>query len=635
MGQKNVHRIEKPLLFVTPSEPDRFSDALLEIFGKLFVRVIAGTPEEFEHAGSKFQEDAAGVVVECIREDPGRCRNLLDTIEERYVSLPVLVVLPQNEQMAFTDRECPLYAPWDREGLKNQLRPFLAAVRSGNRRVSSVNAEDEHCKDVKRFNDAYEGFFRLEAQEMERLTNELTSMLSVLLQTELNDRQKEYLGVIERIVSQLGSYIGELKRRVGIDLRSIGTAKVSFNINTVLNFLSESIRAKLDGNEGSFFYRIDRSVPSIVIGNPIVLGTILMDLYTLIDKLPESNDHSTILSVRLDNPDGAHKALHFSFELLAQTPEQSESESFPLELFDRLDREALDRIGKWVESIGGTLTHDEKRIEVTIPTERKERRSYRLPSREWMNKRILLAIENALEADIVRSMLSYFHFPITQAISIYELEKYLKEKRFDMIFVDSNTAAKMLGFLVSNKNGAKVIVTMREKRSGNEEHLRQYVDALIEAPYTQGAIFQTILNVFAKDMLEETQESLEILRENVAMLLGGRKLLYVGSEGSDWILIQSLLEDVDVELAMIDREYDAQRLRETIENYEIVFLDSKTLSTRTDAFEGLGDRIIFIAILDDKEQADPNLFRRLGIERWILSPIDPEIFYHTLFETVG
>jgi CheY-like chemotaxis protein len=254
-----------------------------------------------------------------------------------------------------------------------------------------------------------------------------------------------------------------------------------------------------------------------------------------------------------------------------------------------------------------------------------------------MEKRVLIVTPNTHLAQALETMLGYFHFPIAVAQQASDLNHLFKDKGpFDMYFVDETVFAETLGQLLAHKRSGKLILV---QEAGRQELIskkfRQYVDGILTKPFTQGALFNTILEVFAEDSLEGKRESLKILKENIVMLGEGKSLLYLGEENSDWILIQNLLEGTGVKLKRID---DPQKLLSEAAKADLLLLGhlpEEKQATVEKLLPRLGEGKPILQIQSKEVLQDltgPEAYAKLG--ETLVSPIDPELFYRLLFDAL-
>jgi len=93
----------------------------------------------------------------------------------------------------------------------------------------------------------------------------------------------------------------------------------------------------------------------------------------------------------------------------------------------------------------------------TMPTERIDRRNYRLPSKDLMKKRVLIINENINSARALAKMLGYFHYITKLATDRESLKRELSNGKFDIIFIDDSLAKDVYTDVIKDSKGAVLV----------------------------------------------------------------------------------------------------------------------------------------------------------------------------------
>jgi len=96
----------------------------------------------------------------------------------------------------------------------------------------------------------------------------------------------------------------------------------------------------------------------------------------------------------------------------------------------------------------------------TMPTERIDRRSYRLPSKDLMSKKVLIVDENINSANALAKMLRYFHYDTTLVNNKKDLMKKLENDKFDIVFIDDSIIKSLVYTELAKKSRGAVLVNI-------------------------------------------------------------------------------------------------------------------------------------------------------------------------------
>jgi two-component system sensor histidine kinase/response regulator len=494
---------------------------------------------------------------------------------------------------------------------------------------------EEGCRKLQKRVRTEESFYRLKAAEMERYVHDIINMNSLLLQSELKEKQREYLGQADRAASMLRKVIEELRDYSGSRVKKESRTAHPFNLNSVLINSSNMTEKRFETAGMELIFDVDRSVPSQITGNPVLLGQVLVNLFDILIDLDGAEEVILRLHMEPVEGDSERKILHFELEQNGDSPYRVEHIASML----RSSR-SMQETEEWIGEMGGRLSiareAEDPLISFTLPVRQTDRRSYRLPSRDWMEKSMLIIDENGASAEALEKMLGYFHFHVERVPDIQGALQKLYNKSFDMIFVKEGLFDAFVKEAISMRREAKlVMVTRKEQEQRKKSESVNRVDAFLPLPFTQQHIFDVLLEVYSKDRLEGAQETLRILKENLVFLVGGETALYIGKSGSDMLTIQGLLEGSNILMLKSDNTEQARNL---VGSADLVLIDDRIdeeewEKTLTLCQEACLHRPVF-ALLHETTPEKLDALKMAGISSFIESPVDPEAFYRLLLDTL-
>jgi PAS domain S-box-containing protein len=192
-------------------------------------------------------------------EEFGTIRNLEQIIRRKNGSL--VTILFSSIVLDIGGRKCTLDIIndiSDRKELENQL---VAATERAHQAVKSE-----------------ERFLANMSHEIRTPMNGIIGMVNLLEQTRLNDEQKEYAGWIKDSSEILLTIINDILDISKINAGKMAFEKTPFSIYDVLRNLTISMELKAKEKNIAFHSHMDLSVPQKVLGDPVRLFQILLNL---------------------------------------------------------------------------------------------------------------------------------------------------------------------------------------------------------------------------------------------------------------------------------------------------------------------------------------------------------------------
>jgi CheY-like chemotaxis protein len=636
--------------YINPGRTREDGRKIEEFFGKIFSEFRWGDRKELERYC--FGETPCDLIlIDC--RDGERMDGCLELVREMKgrTPVPTLLVLYDAEgrkhlpQLVEAGVRYFFPVPWSGEAVRYVLRPLIELLtlprrlRSCRRMLEEYRRREgeggfssEECRLLRKRLAGAERYFRIKTKEMEEYLHEAMNMTVLLSQSGLNEEQREYLGRMDHAVSGMRDLLRELKE---YSETKEGEEERTFNLNTILQSSGEAADRRFEEAGIDLVFEMERGVPSRIRGNPVLLAESLVDLFDSLIALDGGGE--VILRVRMDDDrtEGEEKILRFELEHTGEIPAELGD---PVEY---LKRSALvAEASRWIRRMGGELRFGEGEggplMAFRLPVSRLDRRSYRLPSRAWMKKSMLIVDDNEHSANALKTMLEYFHFHVERAASVREALQILYTGRFDLIFVREGLFDEFLKEGISlRRDAALVMVTHDEERRRKNAEYAERVDAFLSLPFTQQKIFDLLLKVFSREKLEERDEVLEILRENLVFLLGGKTALYIGRGGSDLEMVRELLERIRIILLHAE---NPERARKLHTDAELVFLDGRWSAGEWEQLlplcrDACREKPLF-ALLEDAEEETKRKLEGMGVSATIPTPVEPESFYRQLLDVM-
>lgn len=473
--------------------------------------------------------------------------------------------------------------------------------------------------------------------EIEQIASKLSNLTLILGQTEINLKQRDYLNSCHKLNNRLIELVKELKdersRLLGIKQR----ARDTFDINTILEDNNYSVQNYLKEQDIKLVYSVDTSVPAKLRGDGSIISAMLVTFLKGLIYLEKKK----VLIVKVFLIQGAFEP-------------QSEDRVLQFRLFyNKQDTKTIQLVKdnlissylyklfeKKIKSLDGSIKiadiETEPLISVSIPVQMHERRSYRLPSKDWMNKKILILISDDTVSNALKDMLKYFHFDITKASSIEDAQNLLYSNRYDMIFIDEiDIDSFQKDFKNLYRNAYIILLTEDKKSQRDKGDVIENISSTLTTPFTQQLIFNTLLDIYSKDTQETKEEIVEVLKENASFLLQGKNILYIGKEDLDQAVVKQLLDSAKINTISIESSSEVVSL---IPKVEIIIIGRPVSRREGDILLNLCSMIcskkIVLALLPIDNEYWTESLKEYNIKNLINTPIDPENFYRTILDLI-
>ncbi len=493
--------------------------------------------------------------------------------------------------------------------------------------------ELDKCYEVLRLK---ESFFVTKTHEFEHITKRLLEIENKKARSTTDKEKIEFLHFCEEYLNQLETGIRETIDFLSYGDGSENSSKHLFNINTVLDSIKGMVGAIARERGVELIFDIDNNVPSHVEGDPIMVQRVIINMIGA--AIDSANTSEIVLKIMIEKSNNREKMLLIELvdtaDLLIGTSKE--------EMLNVLKTGKFALAEEIAETLGGSLGIDikenEKRVVFALPTEAGERRSYRLPSRKWMSRKILIIEDNEQTQEALKKMLGYFHFNTQAVSSDQDALKLLREDSFDLIMIDENIFDICAAECSARKKMAKIVLLERENKMDNKgESIRKMMaDAVLSKPFTQQRIFNIIMEVFSMDNIEGTRETLEALKKEIRFSIANKKVLYISGNPSDRDIAQTLMKDTGINYKVASRLIEVAA---EVSSVDMVFLDSELYETEEwervikDCKKLIGEKEIAVAaVLPQTEDTYLEIARNLGISSFLYKPIEPEKFYRILLD---
>jgi signal transduction histidine kinase/DNA-binding response OmpR family regulator len=498
--------------------------------------------------------------------------------------------MTQQLKNSFTERKKANEALQDRI---NELDDARLAMLNMMEDLDDARAEAEDATKAK------SDFLANMSHEIRTPMNAIMGMAHLAMKTDLTAKQYDYLKKVDISAKSLLGIINDILDFSKIEAGKMDMESVDFQLEDTLDNISTLVGIKTQEKGLELLFKTDPSVPTALVGDPLRLGQILINLSNNAVKFTDTGE--IVVSTELVKKDKAQVALKFSVRDtgIGMTAEQAAKLFQPFAQADSsttrkyggtglgltISKRLAEMMGGeiWVESESGRGSTFSFTANFGLGKERAKKR-FR-PASDLRGMKVLVVDDNATSMSILQEMLESFSFKVSLAASgeegIAELESASKDKPFELVIMDW----KMPGMdgieasqqIKDHKNLSKIPPIIMVTAYGREEVMQQAEEVGLEGfllkPVNPSMLFDTIMQAFG-EAVPETSRVAQRKEQEVKALenIQGARVLLVEDNEINQQVAKEILEGAGLNVSLANNGQEAvNAVKEN--NYDAVLMD--------------------------------------------------------------
>ena len=500
------------------------------------------------------------------------------------------------------------------------------------------------------------------SHEIRTPMNAVIGMVHLALKTDLTAKQYDYLKKVDSSAKSLLGIINDILDFSKIEAGKLDMESVDFQLEDTLDNISTLVGIKTQEKGLELLFKTAASVPTALVGDPLRLGQILINLSNNAVKFTDAGE--IVISTESVKKDKAQVTLKFSVQDtgVGMTSEQAAKLFQPFMQADTsttrkyggtglgltISKRLAEMMGGeiWVESEPGRGSTFSFTADFGLGKE-KAKKQYK-PASELRGMKVLVVDDNATSRDILQEMLESFTFEVTVAASgpegITELESAKEDRPFELVVMDW----KMPGMdgieasrRIKNHEGlSKIPAIVLVTAYGREEIMQQAEEVGLEGfllkPVNPSMLFDTIIQAFGEAVPEISRvaQAHEQKAESLEHICGANVLLVEDNEINQQVA-KEILEGAGLNVTLANDGQEAvNAVKEN--DYDAVLMDVQMPvmdgyeATREIRKDELFKEMPIIAMTAHAMAGDDQKSFASGMNGHVTKPIDPDQLFATL-----
>lgn len=514
------------------------------------------------------------------------------------------------------------------------------------------------------------------SHEIRTPMNAIMGMNNLILKTDLDERQYDYVKKIDDAAKSLLGIINDILDFSKIEAGKLDIENISFDLNQIIQNLSNIVSVKSQEKGLELIFIVSPEIPKFLKGDPLRLSQILINLVNNAIKFTEKGE--VIVSIMPDTLDKNQAVLLFSVRDTGIGLSESQQKKL-FQPFQQADTSTTREFGgtglglsickRLVEMMDGKIEIESELGKGShfFFTARFDRPSEVKQKQQLMHKKIaplnvLVVDDNETCRIVLRYYLENLKFNVEtvdsgiNAINMIKKAKLNNKKPFDLIIIDwkmphmngIETSRQIRRLFDSNTMPKIIMITGFGREDVIKKSEEIGLDGFLLKPTTQSLLFDSAMLAFGKDYAgdyskKDLDESLTL--EGLDAIRGAQILLVEDNVINQQISTEWLTEEGFVVTIAVNGQHAIDHVQKRINTnyFDIILMDlqmpvlsglESAKAIRKWEQENGYPPIPIIAMSADAMSKTRNKVIDAGMNDYITKPVDPELLFKKLVQYI-
>jgi PAS domain S-box-containing protein len=508
---------------------------------------------------------------------------------------------------------------------------------------------------------------RSKSEFLAKMSHEIRTPLGAVIglnnlldKTALDKKQKDYVTKIKNSAAYLLQVINDVLDFTKIESGKMELENIEFSFENILEDIGDFSSIKSMGKKIEIIIDKDPDVPRLLTGDPLRVKQVLLNLMNNAIKFTETG--TVVLKVKSYKAREAKIEMDFSVSDTGIGMTEFQLENL-FQAYAQADSTTTRKYGgtglglnicyKFIDMMGGRLSVKSEfgrgstfyfTLPFDVPDNKPGVSAHKIPE-NIKDMRILVADDSALFRKVVEKYVSRLGLSCHQAESGVKAVEALKERDFDVLFIDCNlpemngfeTIKKIQGNPVIAKKPKVVFVTTLSDDTALNEMESSGIKNVLFKPLNESVIFNTLVNLFSgedRDMVRK-KSGLNFYPQNFD-LIRGAKILVAEDNDINQQIIREILENQGFEVLIAPDGKRCVEMYQSEKDIDLILMDVQM--PEMDGIEATGfirgdlkdENIKIVALTADVIHETRERISTSGMNDFVSKPIDEAELFRAL-----